>query len=162
MKYCKKPVIIEATQWFKNGDHPEDGSAEMEGKIVRYFRRPDIAGDSFCRHCGKEMRHHGWIDTLDGGHIVCPGDFVITEVNGEKYPCRPDIFEQIYEHVDLVKQNSSKAEIVDVLNKILKTYRSVILLKYQDPMGPRIPQLHRDLIDEGEAMLKKVKGELNA
>ncbi len=24
-KYRKKPVIIEATQWFKNGDHPEDG-----------------------------------------------------------------------------------------------------------------------------------------
>ena len=24
MKYRKKPVVIEATQWFKNGDHPED------------------------------------------------------------------------------------------------------------------------------------------
>lgn len=56
---------------------------------------------------------------------------------------------------------TTKKEIIDVLDKILKTYRSVILLKYQDPMGPRIPKLHRDLIDEGEAMLKKVKGELN-
>jgi len=24
MKYRKKPVVIEATRWFKNGDHPED------------------------------------------------------------------------------------------------------------------------------------------
>ena len=26
MKYRKKPVVVEATQWFVNGDHPEDGS----------------------------------------------------------------------------------------------------------------------------------------
>ncbi len=27
------------------------------------------------------------------------GDFIITGVNGEKYPCKPDIFEQTYEKV---------------------------------------------------------------
>ena len=31
-KYRKLPVIIEATQWFKNGDHPEDGSTETEDR----------------------------------------------------------------------------------------------------------------------------------
>lgn len=30
MKYRKKPVVIEATQWFKNGDHPEDGDEVFE------------------------------------------------------------------------------------------------------------------------------------
>ena len=115
MKYRKKPVVIEATQWFKNGDHPEDDAFaiggdeggngflqryEREGKIVRYFRRPDFSGNLLCNHCGEVMRKHGWIDTLEGGHIVCPGDWIITGVNGEHYPCKPDIFEKTYEAVE--------------------------------------------------------------
>jgi hypothetical protein len=109
MKYKKKPVVIEATQWFKNGDHPEDdvytpsedtGVAPKEGKIVRYFRRPYFSGDHQCNHCGCKMRWHGWIDTLEGGHIVCPGDYIITGIKGEHYPCKPDIFEATYEKVE--------------------------------------------------------------
>lgn len=121
-KYRKRPVTIEATQWFKNGDHPEDGqevfpernttgmpgtfSPEytgeyagqlLEGKVVRYFRRPDISGKTPCQHCGAIMHQHGWIDTKEGGHIVCPGDWIITGVKGERYPCKPDIFEQTYD-----------------------------------------------------------------
>ncbi len=42
-----------------------------------------------------------WIRTLEGGHIVCPGDWIITGVKGEKYPCKPDIFEATYGPVDL-------------------------------------------------------------
>jgi hypothetical protein len=123
MKYRKKPVVIEATQWFKNGDHPEDDvfrpfedtgkipTIPREGKIVRYFRHPNISGETICRYCGKKMDDHGWIDTLSSemtglgrytpeyGHKVCPGDFVITGVAGEKYPCKPDIFEKTYEPV---------------------------------------------------------------
>jgi hypothetical protein len=111
MKYRKKPVVIEATQWFKNGDHPEDDvfrpfedtgalpTEAREGKVVRYYRTPDLDGQNVCGHCGKIMHVHGWIDTLEGGHIVCPGDWIITGVKGEYYPCKPDIFEQTYEKV---------------------------------------------------------------
>ncbi len=118
-KFRKKPVIIEAAQWFKNGDHPDDYSADTqgmidgvqqaisgnyrrergwEGGVVRYFRRPDVSGKKVCQ-CGKTMHDHGWIDTLEGGHIVCPGDWIITGVKGERYPCKPDIFEATYEAV---------------------------------------------------------------
>ena len=109
MKFKKKPVVIDATQWFKNGDHPNDACYTVtgrppnqpdflsEGKIVRYFRRPDVSWSETCKHCGKIMHDHGWIDTLEGGHIVCPGDWIITGVKGENYPCKPDIFEQTYE-----------------------------------------------------------------
>lgn len=96
-KFKKKPVVVEATQWFKNGDHPDDGPADREGKVVRYFRRPDRHGTGLCDHCAKTMHVHGWIDTLEGGHIVCPGDYVITGVKGERYPCKPDIFAATYE-----------------------------------------------------------------
>lgn len=96
-KYRKKPVIIEAIQWFKNGDHPDDGDERREGKVVRYYRRPDVLGHDLCQHCGVNMHRHGWIDTLEGGHIVCPGDWIITGVKGEHYPCKPDIFAATYE-----------------------------------------------------------------
>ena len=78
MKYRKKPIIIEATQWFKHGDHPK---VEMDcvgpGDIIL-----------------------GWISTLEGGHEVTPGDFIITGIKGEHYPCKPDIFEATYEKVE--------------------------------------------------------------
>lgn len=96
-------------QWFRNGDHPldysqpyegfEDGSIRVftaeermlnnwEGDIVRYYRSPDIDGQSTCKHCGKIMHDHGWIDTPGGGHVVCPGDWIIPGRAGEYYPCK--------------------------------------------------------------------------
>ena len=109
MKYRKKPVIVEAIQWFKNGDHPADGvecftdgeytGELLEGKVVRYFRHPSVAGAKICYKCGKTMHEHGWIDTLEGGHTVCPGDWIITGIVGEHYPCKPHIFEATYESI---------------------------------------------------------------
>lgn len=112
VKFRKKPVMVEATQWFKNGDHPHDDRPAYkdpifpgkwtlgEGKVVRYFRHPGVAGDRQCEHCTFYMKQHGWIDTLEGGHNVCPGDWVITGVKGERYPCKPDIFIETYEVVN--------------------------------------------------------------
>lgn len=117
-QFRKKPVVIEATQWFKNGDHPadyaenevgfEDGqlrtflgserkAKDWEGGVVRYYRNPTDNGERLCEHCAQRMHVHGWIDTLEGGHNVCPGDWIITGVKGERYPCKPDIFEATYE-----------------------------------------------------------------
>lgn len=120
MKVRKKPVIVNAHRWFENGDHPGDylkdregfdgegfrvwpasyaKEHDWEGEVVRRYRTPDDYGDRQCTHCGNIMNDHGWIDTLEGGHIVCPGDWVITGVAGEYYPCKPEIFEETYEAV---------------------------------------------------------------
>jgi hypothetical protein len=120
MKFRKKPVVIDATQWFRNGDHPQDyakdvegllkgephvfpaadcKAANWEGQVVRYFRHPEVSSDTACKHCGQTMHVHGWIETLEGGHIVCPGDWIITGVQGEHYPCKPDIFAATYDVV---------------------------------------------------------------
>ena len=117
-QYRKKPVVIDATQWFKNGDHPvdyikdvtvtEDGvlrtytgdeakSMGWEGYVVRYYRHPSVPGTEICKECGRIANDHGWVDTLEGGHRVCPGDYVITGIKGEIYPCKPDIFIATYE-----------------------------------------------------------------
>lgn len=127
MKFRKKPITVDACRWFKNGDHPDDyanprydifrgdtTSADRckaegwEGEVVRRFRRPDVDGDSMCRKCGLRMRDHGWIDTLEGGHSVCPGDWIITGVRGEHYPCKPDIFEATYEAEELLDEHDAE------------------------------------------------------
>lgn len=107
-KFRKKPIEIDAHQWFKNGDHPEDFSQEdigshnfdKEGLVVRYFRRPDISGESLCSECGVRFHEHGWIDTLEDGHRVCPSDWIVTGIAGEKYPCKNSIFRETYEPAD--------------------------------------------------------------
>jgi hypothetical protein len=40
------------------------------------------------------------IETLEGTMIVSRGDWIITGANGEKYPCKPDLFEKIFEPVE--------------------------------------------------------------
>lgn len=116
MKFRKKPVVVEVTQWFKNGDHPNDDvlrpfedtglvpTAPREGAVVRYFRNPRFPGTYLCPHCQRTFHDHGWIDTLEGEHNVCPGDWIITGVKGERYPCKPDIFEATYEKVEPAKE----------------------------------------------------------
>lgn len=117
-KYRKKPVVIEASQWHKNGDHPKDYANEItgleggelrtwpgshgkendwEGQVVRRYRSPDVHGESLCEQCGEPHHVHGWVDTLEQGHRVCPGDWIITGIKGEIYPCKPDIFAATYE-----------------------------------------------------------------
>lgn len=89
-KFRKKPVVIEAEQWWQDWDNVVEqhtGIALPEGQKI-------------CGHCDDKIGHHGWINTLEGGHIVCPGDWIITGIAGEKYPCKPDIFEATYDAVE--------------------------------------------------------------
>lgn len=109
-KFRKKPIEVEAHQWFKNGDHPDDdcrftgeradGTPLLnEGKVVRYYRDPDDNGDRLCERCRAKMHDHGWIDTPECGHVVCPGDWIITGVVGERYPRKDEIFKATYDPV---------------------------------------------------------------
>ena len=93
MKYRKKPVVVDAEQWFKYGDNPavlQPGIGDSRVPL-RYF---DEEG-----HAIPLLEPNGWIGTLEGGHCVTPGDWIITGVKGEKYPCKPDIFTLTYDLV---------------------------------------------------------------
>jgi len=81
-KYRKKPVIVEAIQF--KGDNKE------------------MCKD-FCPHAyGSEAAPYLIIATLEGEMKCSVGDYIIKGVNGEFYPCKPDIFEKTYEEVENV------------------------------------------------------------
>ena len=50
------------------------------------------------------------IETLEGIMHADVGDWIITGVNGEKYPCKPDIFEKTYELVEVEENEENKHE----------------------------------------------------
>jgi hypothetical protein len=87
MKFRKKPVVIEATQWFMDGDHP---AVEVQD---RYTHPPNAPGIFF-------VHKVPIIKTLEGEMEVTPGDWIITGIKGEHYPCKPAIFEATYERVE--------------------------------------------------------------
>lgn len=85
-KYRKKSVVIEATQWFKKGDH--------EG-VKCYTHAP---GDCICSTCRHIWSEHGFIEQGPNSFVVCPGNWVITWTSGLKYTTYwPDEFNQLYE-----------------------------------------------------------------
>ena len=90
--YRKKPVTVEAVQWFKHGDHPA-----VEQRLLRFIKP---IYQTPCKHDGLGPGEHGEIETLEGRHIVCPGDWIIKGIKDELYPCKPDIFEETYELVE--------------------------------------------------------------
>lgn len=93
-KYRKKPVVIEAVQWFAF-----DPEAQGIAKQVEFWADRFGPSDRLCEICGRYVATYGWVDTLEGGHIVCPGDYIIKGIKGEFYPCKPDIFRATYEKV---------------------------------------------------------------
>lgn len=66
----------------------------MSYKNIKKFRKKPVVVEAY-RTEKKEIIH-----TLEGDMIASPGDWIITGVNGEKYPCKPDIFEKTYEKID--------------------------------------------------------------
>ena len=90
-EFRKIPVIIEAVQWLGH-----ESNIEM---VSRHDRWSDLKDFKSCKNCKKPREVHGWVDTLEGGHIVCPGDWIIKGIKGEHYPCKPEIFELTYQQV---------------------------------------------------------------
>ena len=77
-KYRKKPVVIEAIQWAGNN------LSEIDNFIGRTVDNKETTLV---------------IHTLEGDMEASIGDYIIKGVNGEFYPCKPDIFDKTYEEV---------------------------------------------------------------
>lgn len=86
MKYRKKLVIIEAIQFEDNSDRIIEIHEFMGGDTIRV---------------NYEDKNNPYlkIETLEGIMKASVGDYIIKGVNGEFYPCKPDIFEKTYKRM---------------------------------------------------------------
>ena len=75
----RKTATIRAVQWHKMGDHP---AVVLKSAQNRY------ADEGV-----------PWCPTLEGGHVVTPGDWIATGVQGEHWPIKPNVFAATYEAV---------------------------------------------------------------
>ena len=93
MKYRKKPVIIEAFKY--DGDFIDSkGSYYIPDWAISAFESGIMYYNSMYDE-GEPCEL--FIKTLEGIHHVSVGDYVIKGIEGELYPCKPDIFEKTYE-----------------------------------------------------------------
>jgi len=74
-KFKPKVQEVDAVQWWKLGDHPDVESYDL--------------------HDPKDTS--GWIDTLNGGEVVEPGDWIVTSSNGEVLVYDRGCFEEMFE-----------------------------------------------------------------
>lgn len=95
-KYQAKPDVVEAGQWWEFKED-EDGYYLGVSALMGYG--PSGNGKLICSDCVRRMKEHGWLRTFDGGYTVCPGDWIVRGVDGERHPFKPVIFEKVYEVV---------------------------------------------------------------
>ena len=103
MKFVKKKVVIEAVHW--NGIEVSETpkwilEALNSGVLVRFGDKVQVR-------------------TLEGVMTASPGDYIIRGVDGELYPCKPDIFEKTYEKVEEGKEseNLNFGEVIEILKQ---------------------------------------------
>ena len=89
MKYRKKPVVIDAfeyyyCEWWSNRA-PSWFNDAVDSEDIKILTRANKRGLE--------------IETLEGTMKAEQGEYIIRGVQGEIYPCKPDIFEATYEEV---------------------------------------------------------------
>lgn len=111
-KYRKKPVVVEAM---------------CVGRILDAQEIFDFVESYEHFHVDMETREF-FIVTLEGMMKISPHDYIIKGVNGEFYPCKPDIFEKTYESVNK-KNMDIQVSLTDteIFNDLLEMQIEMIL-----------------------------------
>lgn len=98
--FRKKPVVIEAVQWMGTPESAEEIAQFMghteKNPLMHYPKTEPWQGDLV-------------IPTLEGAMVANTGDWIIKGVQGEFYPCKPDIFEATYEQIgEIIDDEANK------------------------------------------------------
>lgn len=89
-KFRKKPVVIEATQFEWK---PGEGIPDIPGVKFKEWESVAVAGHMKAA----PVISTAYIETAEGPLHVSRGDWIITGVQGERYPCKPSIFAATYD-----------------------------------------------------------------
>ena len=112
--YRKKPVVVEAVQW--TGENHAEMCEFIDPEVFEIIPRVGLV-----------------IHTLEGDHHASPGDYIIKGVNGEFYPCKPDIFAKTYESAALTPPNewvSVEERLPESQTPVLAVLQSKTFSKY--------------------------------
>lgn len=96
MKYRKKPVVIEAIEWDGHNLRDVIAFTGLHKSISDIKVSDERRWDDYTDLVEKEGLK---IFTLEGPMMASIGDFIIKGVQGEFYPCKPDIFAKTYEPI---------------------------------------------------------------
>lgn len=112
MKYRKKPIVIEAIQLKVDNF---DEVCEFMGETPALEYNTDFGIDE---HGNTNEPYLGvYIETLEGKMLASYGDYIIKGVNGEFYPCKPDIFEKTYDKSDDLSYAMDFGDAIEVLKQ---------------------------------------------
>lgn len=89
MRFRKKPVVIEASCYDPNDVTSRQRLINWMGDACRHT----VIDDAGCEQESLNL----YIRTLEGDMRISPGDWVIQGTAGEFYPCKPDVFADVYE-----------------------------------------------------------------
>jgi len=99
MKYRKKPVVIKAFQMTKEARQDNSNWPNWLNKAwcKEHGELGALYPSDYPNSDGTDKLR---IQTLEGNQLVSWNDYIIKGVQGEIYPCKPDIFEETYEKVN--------------------------------------------------------------
>ena len=124
-KYRKKPIIVEAVKW--TGLNLEEIKNFVDESLL--YNICDGAWEVGEAPVVVDMQ----IRTLEGNMSVSVGDYIIKGVQGEFYPCKPDIFKETYETVSMVSDNDRTtvpmSQYIKLENKNKKLRNTINRLK---------------------------------
>ena len=140
-RYVKKPIVIEAVQY--NGNNVQE--------ILNFCGETAVVG----------TLNEITIKTLEGPLHVSDGDFIIKGVEGEFYPCKPDIFEKTYDVVeDGVRLQTFGEKAVGITfnpSSSEEVHEAKMLAAKQIDL---LEKVHNKVTDDGKAMSSWVRNVL--
>ena len=90
MKARKKPVIVDVVLFDRK---------KAESNFAKHYPMVVDMATMTTAHGTMEREDRFYIRTLEGPMTVSEGDYIIEGVQGEFYPCKPDIFQQTYDFI---------------------------------------------------------------
>ena len=144
-KFVKKPVVIEAIQY--------DGANITEVENFVRKKLPTVISSN--------QDTQLLIPTLEGYMRASKGDYVIKGVNGEFYPCKPDVFEKTYDVVESgVREQTFGEKAVGITfnpSGSDEVYEAKMLAAKQIDL---LEKVHNKVTDDGKAMSSWVRNVL--
>lgn len=121
-QFRKKPVVVEAMQF----DGTPGSAVAVFDAFGAHMPRTKFLPNFNDLSCGGRLV----IPTLEGDMTASPGDWIIRGVQGEVYPCKPDIFAQTYEPADTPSAPALRAQekfsaVADTLERLTEEVRQM-------------------------------------